>query len=111
MTKLKHWLESDEDIFRNVYKFTFTFSLEPNVKVIKLEDAVVLWNLLFSSKCSFLDQWVSFLQTKNAAFIKMDQWLMFYQLVTETNGNFNNFVDDGAWATIIDEFAVYMAAH
>ena len=32
---------------------------------------------------------------------------MLLELVTQTNGNFDNFVDDGAWPSMIDGFTEF----
>ena len=29
---------------------------------------------------------------------------MFYELIVKTKGNISNFVDDGCWPSLIDEF-------
>ena len=29
---------------------------------------------------------------------------MLYELIEQTNGDFNNYVDDGAWPVLIDQF-------
>lgn len=33
-----------------------------------------------------------------------DTWDLFYELVKTTNGDLKNFVDDGSWPSLIDEF-------
>lgn len=36
--------------------------------------------------------------------VQKDTWLMLLELVQQTGGDFKNFVDDGAWPSMIDSF-------
>lgn len=71
-----------------------------------METAVGLWELLLGDKCSFLGDWIEFLQTdkKDQMVVQKDTWLMLLELVQQTGGDFKNFVDDGAWPSMIDSF-------
>ena len=60
-------------------------------------------------KCLFFKDWINFIvDIKKPAVIKLDQWNMFYELIKQTKGNIKNFVDDGTWSSIIDEFIEYI---
>jgi hypothetical protein len=87
-----------------VYNFTFIFSQETGFKNIDLETASTLWTILLAKKCGFLDVWFEFLESAKITIIKKDHWEMFFLFNRATKGNLKNFVDDGAWASIIDEF-------
>jgi DCN1-like protein 1/2 len=71
--------------------------------------ACSLWELFLSKRCSFLKQWITFLEAekKELLVITRDTWDLFFDLVKQTNGDLKNFVDDGAWPSIIDEFILY----
>jgi len=36
--------------------------------------------------------------------VSKDLWNQFYDLVADTKGDMANFVDDGCWPSLIDEF-------
>jgi hypothetical protein len=40
--------------------------------------------------------------------VTKDLWNEFSKLVEQTNGDINNFEDDGAWPVMIDEFIEYL---
>ena len=97
----------DDKVFKEVYDFTFGFSQEAGFKNISYEYAEGLWTILMKDKCRFLQDWLDFFESQNTEIIKKDQWDMFYLIVTATKGDFANFVDDGCWASTIDEFNEY----
>ena len=39
--------------------------------------------------------------------INMDEWMTLYDLIDATNGDMNNWVDDGMWPSILDEFSEF----
>ena len=70
-----------------------------------------MWGVLMKKRCKFLDDWLRFVehhceQEKNDI-IKKDQWEQLYQLVKDTKGDMSKFVDDGAYASIIDDFVEF----
>ena len=62
--------------------------------------------MLLADKCKFLGVWVDFIQSekKEQAVIQKDTWVMLLELIEQTQGDFKNYVDDGAWPVIIDQF-------
>jgi hypothetical protein len=65
--------------------------------------------LFLKDKCLFFKDWVTFIvDIKKPVVVKLDQWNMFYELIKQTKGNIKNFVDDGTWSSIIDEFIEYI---
>jgi len=46
-------------------------------------------------------------EKKELLVITRDTWDLFFDLVKQTKGDLKNFVDDGAWPSIIDEFILY----
>jgi DCN1-like protein 1/2 len=96
----------NDNQFRELYKFTFDFSRDAGYKNISTETAVGLWELLLSNRCKFLKDWIDFIleEKKDEQVIKKDAWNMLYELIESTQGDFNNYVDDGAWPSLIDQF-------
>ena len=92
--------------FKELYKFVYDFTREEGYKNFSTETAIGLWELLLSDKCKFLKLWIDFFQTekKDQAVVSKDTWNMFFELIEQTKGDFANYVDDGAWPVIIDQF-------
>lgn len=104
----------DPSKFKELYKFLFEYSKEPGFKNIPIETAFALWSMLLTDKCNFIMQFIEFLQKEKADLlvIQKDTWTMILELIEQTKGDFNNFVDDGAWPSMIDQFnEFYQAKH
>ena len=73
---------------------------------MSIETAIGLWELLLSDKCKFLKDWIEFLTTekKDQLVVCKDTWNMILELNEQTRGDFSNYVDDGAWPVMIDQF-------
>jgi|LauGreDrversion4_2_1035121.scaffolds.fasta_scaffold111866_1 hypothetical protein len=39
--------------------------------------------------------------------VTKDTWDMFYEMIEQTKGEIQNFIDDGTWPPIIDQFIAY----
>ena len=48
--------------FKVMYKFVFDFARDQSFKNMQIEMAIDLWELLLSSKCRFLPDWVDFIK-------------------------------------------------
>jgi len=91
-----------------MYKFVFDFARDKSFKNLNSEVAKDLWELLLSDKCKFFDTWIKFLsESQKLQVITKDTWNTFYDLINACQGDFNNFVDDGTWPSIIDAFSTY----
>lgn len=99
----------DEKTFHELYKYSFAFAAVKGFKNVQMDMACSLWELFLSKQCSFLKQWITFLEVekKELLVITRDTWDLFFDLVKQTKGDLKNFVDDGAWPSIIDEFILY----
>lgn len=100
-----------------MYNFTLMFAVRlvsPGKKVLPIDAAISMWEILIGSRCKFFTQWGTFLkamEAKNSQFaINQDNWNLFLQLVDQTGGTWVNFEDDGSWSTLIDEFGEHMKA-
>ena len=64
--------------------------------------------MFLGSRCKFFDKWSTFLLAKRDSgkllVLPRDTWDQFYVLVRDTKGELKNFVDDGSWPTLFDEF-------
>lgn len=120
--------------FRDLYNFTFKFSLElENQKMLDLETAIEYWKLLLPITTEThikdngldeefrnhvnerLEQWFKFLtdneyMTKKS--ISYDSWSMFYlffkEIVLTDPIKFKDYDEMAAWPSIVDEFVEYL---
>lgn len=92
-----------------MYKYVYNFARDKSKKNMSIEMAIDLWELLVASKCQFLVDWVEFLQTelKDQVVIPADSWNMFLELIDTVRGDMRQFVDDGSWPPIIDQFVAF----
>lgn len=92
--------------FKDFYKYLFDYSRDSGFKNVPVDTAIGLWEMLLSDKCKFLRDFIEFLQTekKDLNVISKDTWMMLLELIEQTRGDFANFVDDGAWPSMIDQF-------
>lgn len=73
----------NQDEFKKMYKYVYNFARDKSKKNMQVEMAIDLWELLLSSKCKFLVDWVEFLQSekKDQVAIPADTWNMLLELV------------------------------
>ena len=79
-----------------------------NKKNLAIEFALEVQRMFLADKCRFFEQWNEFLMEKlnqgKMIVLERDCYNMFYELVDQTNGDLANFVDDGTWPPLFDEF-------
>ena len=108
---LKKDFAKNMKLHKEVYEFAYTFSCEPGLKTIDKEMACALWPMFLNDRCSFLKLWLKFIEENPIKIVKKDEWNMFYEMVMETKGNFNNYKDEGCWPLLFDEFVEFFAKH
>jgi DCN1-like protein 3 len=73
-------LETDVDLFKQLYRFTFNFGLDEGSRILGLDMAMDLWKLVFTvhkPANDLLDRWLNFLSKESIRGIQRDTWLMF----------------------------------
>lgn len=100
-------MKTDSDMFKQLYRFTFRFGLEPDHRILSLEMAIILWRLVFTlHKPELLDRWLYFLeQHPNIRGIPKDTWNMFLNFSEQCD--INNYDDTEAWPSLFDDFVDY----
>jgi len=97
--------------FKEIYKYTFRFAKDPGARNLKFEMAIPLWEIILKDKFPYLKDWLEFLDKHpNKSDITKDSWEMLLEFNLQTKGDLSNFVDDGAWPSIIDEFVEHLKA-
>ncbi len=90
-------LRTDENLFKQLYRFTFNFGLDEGSRILNLDMAIDLWRLVYSI-CklpdNLLERWLSFLSKENVRGIQRDTWQMFHLF---QNFDISSYDSDEAW--------------
>jgi hypothetical protein len=111
---IRSQLSRDFNEFKRVYKFAFSFSLEPGARNISSNTATQLWELLIPlSGWKLGEDWLEFLKTDSVVgkAITRDIWSQLALLMKEAPDRpaLNSLdSENGAWPILIDEFIEYM---
>jgi hypothetical protein len=113
-------LPKNIELFKRVYKYTFTIAKATGQKAVALEAAIAYWDLLFDSKLSavkwqspntpWLEYWTEFLTNSYKKSVNKDMWnetLKFAQLTVQDEAmSFWN--EESSWPSVIDEFVEWI---
>jgi len=101
-------LETDVDLFKQLYRFTFCFGLDDGVRILSLDMAMSLWRLVYSihkPPDNVLNRWLNFLVKENIRGIQRDTWMMFQNF--SESFDLNSYDSDEAWPSLFDDFVEY----
>lgn len=95
------------DQFKQLYRFTFVFGLEPGFRIVSLDMAIILWRLVFTVHTpAILDRWLYFLeQHPNIRGVPKDTWNMFLNFAESVD--ITAYDDTEAWPSLFDDFVEY----
>ncbi|CAO2814542.1 unnamed protein product [Amaranthus hypochondriacus] len=99
----------DEQKFREIYIFAFSWAKEKGQKSLALDTAIGMWQLLFAERqWPLIDQWCQFLQDRHNKAISRDTWAQLLEFVRTVDPQLSNYDAEGAWPYLIDEFVEYL---
>lgn len=100
-------LAIDPELFKQLYRFTFRFGLEPGHRTLSLDMAIILWRLVFTVHTPpILDRWLNFLeQNPTIRGLTRDTWNMFLNFAESCD--IAQYDADEAWPSLFDDFVDY----
>ncbi|KAM7526909.1 hypothetical protein LguiA_016811 [Lonicera macranthoides] len=99
----------DEQKFREIYNFAFSWAKEKGQKSLALDTAIGMWQLLFAEKqWPLVDHWCQFLQARHNKAISRDTWSQLLEFARTVDPALSNYDAEGAWPYLIDEFVEYL---
>jgi DCN1-like protein 3 len=101
-------LQTNVDLFKQLYRFTFHFGLDEGARILGLEMAMSLWKLVYTVQeppNTLLERWLNFLSKEKIRGIQRDTWLMFQNFAESFD--INSYDSDEAWPSLFDDFVEY----
>lgn len=100
-------LKVNAEMFKQLYRFTFRFGLEPGNRIVLLDMAIILWRLVFTvHKPDILDRWLDYLELHTIIRgIQKDTWNMFLNFAETCD--ITAYDDTEAWPSLFDDFVEY----
>lgn len=100
----------DQEKFKSLYRFTFTFGLDQSTgqRSLPVDMAIPLWELVFEQyRTPLLTDWCNFLQDTHVKGISRDTWNLFLPFSMTVNQDFSNYDESEAWPSLFDDFVDY----
>lgn len=99
---------SERAVFRYFYKWLFEYAKGDNhrAKSIDKDIATAIWGIVLDlRKCPLRDEYVKFVTgTGEHTGISKDAWNQSLEFLIDTKRDLSDFVDDGSWPIIVDDF-------
>lgn len=103
--------------FRDFFRFVFEISREPGSKVLELEVAMALLDMLLGHAFPMASQFRTFLSQKEGLrALSVDQWQSFLEFCKQHSTGLRNYDSDGACKryagpVLLDEFVTWLQAN
>ncbi|RZF35427.1 hypothetical protein LSTR_LSTR006971 [Laodelphax striatellus] len=111
LVELSSDVTKDPELFKDLYRFTFRFGLDPsqNQRILPSEMAVVLWKLVFSiGEPPILERWLRFLESHpHVRGVPRDTWNMFLNFAEAVGDDLSSYDDAEAWPSLFDDFVEF----
>ncbi|PRW57295.1 DCN1 2 [Chlorella sorokiniana] len=99
----------DTSKFRQIYQYAYLFSREKGKKLVELDVALAMWDLLLpASRWQHVEAWKEFMRTHHKRPVSRDTWNQLLEFVLTAAPDLSNYDDSGAWPYLIDEFVEEM---
>jgi len=99
---------TNKQTFKDFYLWLFKFIKEDEErKVLEVEPAVEMMQIVLPSQFPLLDHYVEFLKSSKVKAITEDVWLQTLEFGREIKPDLSNYDADGAWPGVLDDFVTY----
>ena len=96
-------------MFRDFYKFSFTYNVQPPARSLDKESATYLLQLCLDGRLASYRTFAEFLETQEALkVITKDQWNSFFEFATTIAADTSNYDEDGAWPLLFDNYVEWL---
>lgn len=93
-------------VFRKLYIYCFQLVKPSASKNIEMETAVAIWSVLLAPKFPLMREILEYINEKGTyRAANKDLWNMMLEFCETVTPNLDNYEADGAWPTLLDEFA------
>ncbi|KAH7820086.1 putative leucine zipper protein [Monocercomonoides exilis] len=100
---------SSESDFAEFYRWSFTYyQEEERSKKLPTDTCVAMYELLLKGKFPNLEEWLDFLNKKNAPFITQDTWNLTLDFFKEVRTDYSNFDAESAWPLLLEQFVEWV---
>ncbi|KAL6073857.1 DCN1-like protein 5 [Balamuthia mandrillaris] len=104
MPKLRDEL-SEPELFKNIYRFVFTFAKEAEQKCLDMDMAIGMLDIILAPRYPLAKSFVAYLKEQDSyKGLNGDQWASLLEFCKTIKEDFSNYDENGAWPTILDEW-------
>lgn len=104
-------LQKDNELFKDLYRFTFKFGLDvaTGQRILPSDVAIVLWRLVFTiCEPPILNRWLNYLELHpHVRGIPKDTWYMFLNFCDTVGMDLSSYDDTEAWPSLFDDFVEF----
>ncbi|XP_023117672.1 DCN1-like protein 5 isoform X1 [Amphiprion ocellaris] len=95
---------NDAAAFKNIYRYAFDFSRDKNQRVLDMDTAKSMLDLLLGRTWPLFPVFHRFLEQSKYKGLNKDQWYNVLEFSRTINPDLSNYDEDGAWPVLLDEF-------
>ncbi|KAI9860745.1 MAG: Scaffold-type E3 ligase [Trichoglossum hirsutum] len=116
---LRKSIQTDQSLFKRVYRNTFLLARNPGQKAVALDTAIDYWNLFFrngsglnwnTASTPWLDWYIEYVQERWKKTVNRDMWNMTLEFVLKSTEDetLSWWEEAGAWPGVLDEFVHFV---
>jgi hypothetical protein len=65
-----------------------------------IEEAIMVWNMLFKGRWPLYDKWVEFVQQSNMKAVSRDTWQQLFEFALQNEKTVTNYDPDSAFSSV-----------
>ncbi|ORX58780.1 DUF298-domain-containing protein [Hesseltinella vesiculosa] len=97
---------ANDEVFRQLYLYTFAYAKTTGQKSMDVDIALVLWDLLFETRCAHIPKFVEFIRdVRPVKVINKDQWSSLLDFIKTIPYNLEGYDSTLSWPVLFDDYA------